>query len=117
VPFIAQIKLSNSHEELFTIVKPMQDKSLIFLHPVSGKWESLAELEFGEIFTGVALFVEKGDSAGEAGFERKIVAERKQILKKIAILAFLPLIIAAMTVNVLFQHGILPAAYLSLSAI
>lgn len=44
--------------------------------------EPLAELEFGEIFTGVALFVEKGDSAGEADFDRKVVAERKQILKK-----------------------------------
>ncbi|NWJ49397.1 MAG: thioredoxin domain-containing protein [Bacteroidetes bacterium] len=89
-PFIAQIKSVSTKQDLFSVIYKFDTFSMRWFNPETHKRESISPENFSRIFTGIVLFAEPSEDAGEKNYLSNQRKEKINYFIKLAAILAIP---------------------------
>jgi uncharacterized membrane protein len=105
VPFVTTVKGMKRGEEVFTIVKEIGNNAVHFFDPEKHDWITSSYEDFLRKCTGLVLIVQVADNAGEKGYDKKILEERKKRVSRYLMALFFPTLIVVSSIIAFIEHG------------
>ncbi|HEX3386210.1 MAG TPA: vitamin K epoxide reductase family protein, partial [Mucilaginibacter sp.] len=104
-PFITQITVLKSDIKFFTIVREIKEEIVYFFDPERHNWRALAKSDFLQRCTGVALFAEAEENAGEKDYGKNLKKEKKKNALNHLAAFCMPVVVAIAGIVALTQDG------------
>ncbi len=117
VPFLTPIRAEKDFEVFFTVVRAIENDTLVFYDPERYKWRSIPKGEFIKRFSGTVLLADVSgpENAGEKKYREILRGERKKSIADQAVAFTVPVLVGIAGITAFIQsprNALLPLLFI-----